>query len=86
MESGLLLLTCTCTAEGSFSQLHQLNEPQLAKLIRTQLVLVPDSPPKGGGGVWYSCMHSNLQAAEISETYLQLSECYLIALWHFTGA
>jgi len=50
MESSLLLLTCTCTAKSSFSQLHQLNEPQLAKLIRTQLVLVPDSPPKGGGG------------------------------------
>ena len=30
----------------------------------SNLVSVTDTIPKGGEGVWYSCIHSNLQSVE----------------------
>ena len=33
-------------------------------LVSVLLVSALDILPKGGGGVWYSCIHSNLQSAE----------------------
>ena len=32
--------------------------------VGSEVRLVPDSLPKGGGEVWYSCMDSNLQSME----------------------
>jgi len=46
-----------------------------------KLDLVPDSLPKVGGELWYSCIHSSC----ILEAWIWLVEYYLIALWHFTG-
>ena len=49
--------------------LHFSNYTEFDCLFRyglpVDLVSVPDSHTlKGGGGVWYSCLHSNLQSVE----------------------
>ena len=48
------------------------------------VVSVPDSQPKGGGAVQYSCIQSKNSQSPLQNNFGDMVECCVIELGHFT--